>query len=335
MSLAQPCGAGKHLQLDIMQSMIFFDYARWRMVALAAILLLTGCRQTEPTAPKPVLPLSLTAYATQTLSVHPGLVLSTPPVVSSVAALPPTPSAYTIQQGDTLLEIAQRFGVSLAEVLAANPGIRPESLSVGQVIQIPVARSPQVLPTPTVDLGEPVCFPSASGLYCFVPVHSPGERWLENVKVQITLLNAEGRPVMSQEALTPLTGLGAGQTLPAVAFFPKVQSFSAMQTQLLSAVQTDGMGYLPAEIKNLLVSIAWGGLSAQMDGQIWLPGDAEPARQITLAGVAYDRNGNLVGVRRWEWSGSLAPGERLPFVFSVYSAGAPIGRVEVLVEARP
>ncbi len=341
MSLAQPIGAGKLFGLDIMQSMEFFRAKRWINVLLA-FLLLAGCREAEPTTPGPLSPLSLTAYATQTIPVK------TPAIPTAVSTDPanavstPTPSTYTVQRGDTLLEIASRYGISLAELLAANPGIMPEALSIGQAIQIPAPRAAEALPPPTtVDLGQAACYPvwrgfsSGGGLYCFVPVHHPGEGWLENIKVQVTLLDAEGRPMTSQESLLPLTGLGAGKTLPAVAFFPRVETFSAIQAQLQTAIQTDSTRYLSVELKNLLVGIAWGGLSAQVEGWVWLSADSKPASTIWLAGVAYDAGGKIVGVRRWEWSGSLAPGESLPFSFAVYSAAGGIAQVEVLAEARP
>lgn len=54
---------------------------------------------------------------------------------------PPPPTVavrtYTIQQGDTLGAIAQRFGVTTDQLLAANPGLNPNRLSIGQVIRIP------------------------------------------------------------------------------------------------------------------------------------------------------------------------------------------------------
>ena len=46
-------------------------------------------------------------------------------------------SQYTIQDGDTFSAIADRLGLDLNAVLAANPGVTPESLEVGQVINLP------------------------------------------------------------------------------------------------------------------------------------------------------------------------------------------------------
>lgn len=337
MSLAQPIGAGKLFGLDIMQNMKVFRIERL-IAVFEAVLLLTGCAEPPPTALEPASPLNLAVYATQTLPVKP-----TPGIpATEIPISTPTPSTYTVKQGDTLLGIALRSGVSLSELLAANPGIRAEALRIGQVIQIPAARPPEgMTPPAAAELGETACypvwqgFPSQRGVYCFVPVHHSGEGWLENVKVQVTLFDAEGRLVTSQEALPLLTGLPAGKTIPAAAFFPGIETYGALQTQVLTAIQTDGTRYLPVEIRNLLVEIAWGGLSAQVQGQVWLPPDAKPARTIWLAGVAHDVDGNVVGVRRWEWSGSLAPGETLLFSFAVYSAGPAIARVEVLAEARP
>lgn len=46
-------------------------------------------------------------------------------------------AAYTIRAGDTLYLIAQRFNTTVQAILAANPGVVPESLYIGQVICIP------------------------------------------------------------------------------------------------------------------------------------------------------------------------------------------------------
>ena len=49
---------------------------------------------------------------------------------------------YTIQAGDTFFRLAQRFGTTVAAIQAANPGVDPNNLQIGQVICIPVAPAP-------------------------------------------------------------------------------------------------------------------------------------------------------------------------------------------------
>ena len=63
-------------------------------------------------------------------------------VICIPTAAPPTPSCpggflYTIRAGDTLYLIAQRYNVTVQELIAANPGINPNNLQIGQQICIP------------------------------------------------------------------------------------------------------------------------------------------------------------------------------------------------------
>ncbi len=59
---------------------------------------------------------------------------------AAVEQMRPCPAGagpYTIQAGDTLYFLAQRFGATVAAIVAANPGIDPNALQIGQVICIP------------------------------------------------------------------------------------------------------------------------------------------------------------------------------------------------------
>ena len=71
-----------------------------------------------------------TPAATPTVSVAP-----TPPPL-------PTPFVYTVVQGDTLSGIAARNGLTLAQLLKANPQIKNENqLAIGDKLTIPVKSS--------------------------------------------------------------------------------------------------------------------------------------------------------------------------------------------------
>ena len=50
----------------------------------------------------------------------------------------PTPFNYKIVKDDTLLGIAFKHGLTLDELLAANPGIDPNFLTIGMTITLPI-----------------------------------------------------------------------------------------------------------------------------------------------------------------------------------------------------
>ncbi len=49
----------------------------------------------------------------------------------------PGGTLYTIRAGDTLFALSRQFGVPINSLLAANPGINPDNLQIGQIICIP------------------------------------------------------------------------------------------------------------------------------------------------------------------------------------------------------
>ena len=61
----------------------------------------------------------------------------------SAAAGSPTPAptqgptTYTVKSGDTLGAIAAQFNTTVAAIVAANPGLSPDSLQIGLVLKIP------------------------------------------------------------------------------------------------------------------------------------------------------------------------------------------------------
>lgn len=61
---------------------------------------------------------------------------------------------YTIKAGDTFYNIARTFGISLNSLLAANPGVDPNRLFIGQVICVPTTAPPPSSNCPTLSIGS-------------------------------------------------------------------------------------------------------------------------------------------------------------------------------------
>lgn len=87
-----------------------------------------------------------TPLVAPTLIILPEAPLPTPtpetPLEAVAPAPPPDPAAatyveYTVQRGDILKNVAQRFNTNAAAILALNPQINPDSLTVGEVLRIP------------------------------------------------------------------------------------------------------------------------------------------------------------------------------------------------------
>jgi LysM repeat protein len=56
---------------------------------------------------------------------------------------------YTIRAGDTFYALAQRFNTTMAAIIAANPGVDPNRLQIGQRICIPGGTTPGQCPAGT------------------------------------------------------------------------------------------------------------------------------------------------------------------------------------------
>jgi LysM repeat protein len=77
----------------------------------------------------------------------------TPPAPAASQAAAPTPTVYTVKPGDTLGSIAQRYGVTVDEIMAANGITNANLLNAGDSLIIPVPGSvPPTAPPSTPSL---------------------------------------------------------------------------------------------------------------------------------------------------------------------------------------
>lgn len=106
----------------------------------------------QPTA-TPFLEPTITLTPTRTPLPTSTSTISPTPTLTPLPATPtpvpsPTPAflTYTIEAGDNFSFIAAEFDISIAELEAANPGVDPTNLQIGQEIRVPVTGG---VPTPT------------------------------------------------------------------------------------------------------------------------------------------------------------------------------------------
>lgn len=260
------------------------------------------------------------------------------PQADELPAASPTPLAYVVVANDTLLGIAQRYAVSLDALLAANPGVNPNFLTLGMEILVPQGQdgeaaifgAPTALP---LDLRESNCYATAAGeLWCFLLVENQQTEAVENLAASITLFSSSGEMLDSVEAIAPLNLLRSGASAPLVAYWATApQDWETASGQLLTAYRVSDFEsrYISADLSNVAVDIARDGLSARVNAGLDLESASEASLVWVLA-VAYDAENSVLGLRRWEGRESDVEIE-----LWIYSLGGAIDRVDLQVEARP
>lgn len=119
---------------------------------MIAMLSLTACTPPEPPPHNlPTLPAVLDITPAPTLDID-----ATATAYASVVRPSPTAAAlYTVQPGDTLSGLAERFSTTIETLAAANGITDPDSLQPGQTLIIP-----SLLRTPVVATPAPAITPS-------------------------------------------------------------------------------------------------------------------------------------------------------------------------------
>ena len=122
--------------------------------AAAAVLALVGIVLIIVWVGGPVqirLPFLSTDTPTPTATFTPSLtptITPTPEITPTLTGTPAGPTTYIVQSGDFLATIAEKFGVSVVSIMAANPTLTdPSTIFIGQKIQIP-APGATITPTP-------------------------------------------------------------------------------------------------------------------------------------------------------------------------------------------
>jgi len=221
----------------------------------------------------------------------------------------PTPIIYVIQQGDTLIPIARKFGVTVQEIQEANGISDPRRLRIGQEIIIPAkpgTGEPTSVPTPTpVALriqGLAFHHTPVDSLWCLGEVVNLSGRPAEEVQVQVSLHDEQGKLLASGAAFVQLDILAAGGRAPfAILFAAAPDTFAQYQTRVLSGVPSTHLGPRYPDLDVVGDRGGWlddapeGGVY-RVWGEVHNTGDAD-AERVALVVTLYDDEERVVGSR--------------------------------------
>jgi LysM repeat protein len=324
--------------LDMIEKKIF-------LILILLSLVLAGCAgATAEEAPAATSTPQLPAYATRTPSPPP--VVENPPTLTPLPSPTPTPRTHTVAQGEDFGGIAYLYGIKTAALVAANPDVNPNLMSVGTVLLIPNAAQDEALaassaatPVP-VNVSAPDCWPMQDGgMWCFAVVSNPLDEAVESVSVLMNMAAAEGSAAVSRRTAPLLNVIPAGASLPAGAYFPPpVPQQPGVSAQLAAALPAGTVDerYLPVQLEVEEVEVSGDGSAARVQGSLQLEQDEAVEAVVWVALTAKNAAGQVVGWRRWEGQVTIGGGEVAMFTTEVYAVGGKkITSVDTLAEARP
>jgi LysM repeat protein len=298
-------------------------YALAWLVGLAAAVALSQCGQPPPVNDEGVetrvtavsMPEIGVALATHEPPSAPVLVLTPGPWPTPTEPPTPTPVVYTIVGGDTLLAIAIDHNTTTEQILALNPGIRPELLQIGQQI---------ILPPPMLEAGlapgdtEPIeveivglsTYQSPSGgTWILGEVVNQGAVTLENVQIEIRPPAEQGQEATALRAWLVLAVLPAGARSP----FGMQISQALPPSEPVAATVVGGrvlssLGdrYLDLEVSDQEVNI--GDNLVHFLLRLVNVGEAT-AERIQLVATFYNPEGRVAGFSEYSVAGPLEAGQ--------------------------
>jgi len=256
----------------------------------------------------------------------------------------PTPFIHVVQKDDTLLGIAFRYGVSMDDLLAANPGIDPRILSIDQEIIIPLGEDDpiaQLLPTATpipLQLSDVNCFPNqADSFWCISTLENDLEQPLEAVSAVLILQDENGLSIEAKTAYSPLNLIPPGAKIPLAAIFSDIVdefAYALIRPSTSFPAQSVDERYIAYELFRDIDEPAEDFKSWRIAGRL-LSKDVEgrSAARATILIVALDQRDLIIGFRKIKIVNRIEAGETVNFNAEVFSLGPEIKNVEIYAEA--
>lgn len=266
------------------------------------------------------------------------------PEPTATPTITPTPIIHTIARGETLIGIAVRYGVNLADIQEVNGIADPRRLSVGQQLFIPSPPDASVAGgTPGADASQPVSTPMpvemggvhfgsspTGGLWALGEITNPITVPLEGVRLGLSLLDSEGTTVAGGEALAQTEVITPGGSSPFGIYLDHPPAtFASYLLQVLNAY--------PAHVGVYYLDLQTADVTGEGDryqayrvrGRVLNIGP-EDSVEVRLTVTLFDALDNVIGFARAEPEHNVIPrGGETTFDVQVIPLGWPVARVSV------
>ncbi len=289
---------------------------------LSLVWVLSACGMLVTPPPTPTAWPTTTPTPRPTATLVPGAFFTPiPPTPTLTPTLTPTPVVHIVEQGDTLLGIALEYGVTVDALVQANNLDISQYLRIGQALIIPLGQEEETsdmgiaVPAGNLILATPTPLPleiagvalyqtPVGGVWCMGEVVNTTAAPVTNMQVQVTLLAADGTPLVSSVALAAADYLAPDARAPfAVLFKTPPAGYTEARVTLLrgETVSAITAGFTPLDVMQTAGVVS--GPQYRVTGQL-LNASGAGVRRVTVVVTLYDREGKVNGFRQLTFDGN-------------------------------
>ena len=265
---------------------------------------------------------------------------TTTPLPSPTITPTPTPIVHQVQEGETLLEIAWQNGTTIDAVVAVNPGMNPDFLTIGQTVVLPPPSAPvaqevrgTAVPVQVAVTQVQTFQTSVGSLWVLGEVVNEGSLPVEQVQVAIDLKDDAGEAVGSFVMWTAVTLIQPGAKAPFGILIPEVTNNLSQPVVSIAG----GNSVVDLGSRTIDVTVVEAALSRQSErveftGVIQNKG-AQPVNQMLLTATFYNEQGDITGFQQQVLSQILQRGETAVFTLNAAPPGSDASSALITIEA--